>query len=124
MPYELDYDWLAFDAVHLRLHGGDDSLAAFASSLAPDADPERAINFWAFGGAGDDTLTMWSRDDDYDPDTHPELRGGNDVLVGGPGNDTLDGGDGNDLLFGNEGDDILSGGEGKDGLAGGSGGDI
>jgi Ca2+-binding RTX toxin-like protein len=61
-----------------------------------------------FGGAGNDTLTGGS---------------GNDELFGGSGNDTLLGKGGNDLLFGGSGNDTLIGGTGDDQMFGGSGND-
>ena len=61
-----------------------------------------------FGGAGNDTLTGGS---------------GNDQLFGGAGNDTLLGKGGNDLLFGGDGNDTLIGGTGSDQMFGGAGND-
>ena len=61
-----------------------------------------------FGGAGNDTLTGGS---------------GNDQLFGGAGNDTLLGKGGDDLLFGGDGNDTLIGGTGSDQMFGGAGND-
>lgn len=52
-----------------------------------------------------------------------ELRGGDDVALGGAGNDTIDGGTGNDTINGGNGDDSLSGGADNDSISGGSGND-
>jgi hypothetical protein len=61
-----------------------------------------------------------------------DLRGGNDIGLGGTGNDTLSGGSGmddlmgdsgNDMLFGGTSDDVLRGGDGNDQLFGDSGND-
>jgi Ca2+-binding RTX toxin-like protein len=62
-----------------------------------------------FGGAGNDTLTGGS---------------GNDELFGGAGNDTLLGKGGNDLLFGGDGNDTLIGGAGDDQMFGQAGNDL
>ena len=61
-----------------------------------------------FGGAGNDTITGGSS---------------NDELFGQAGNDTLRGLGGDDLLFGGDGNDVLIGGAGDDQMFGGAGND-
>ena len=68
----------------------------------------------AFGGDGDDTITL--------NETNGALPAAQ--LFGGAGNDRLTGGSGADLLFGQSGDDILNGKGGADLLFGGDGNDI
>jgi Ca2+-binding RTX toxin-like protein len=85
----------------------------------------------AFGGSGNDTITL---DESNGALPAAQLFGGkgNDVLTGGSGadqlfggndNDTLNGGDGDDTLFGGDGNDTLNGGAGDDTLFGGAGDD-
>jgi trimeric autotransporter adhesin len=70
---------------------------------------------YAFGGAGNDSLTGSTASD--------ELEGGegNDVLLGKAGDDTLKGGGGNDYLFGDSGNNLLEGGAGDDSIDSGEG---
>jgi Ca2+-binding RTX toxin-like protein len=68
----------------------------------------------AFGGIGDDTITL-----DESNGVLPNAR-----LSGGIGNDVLTGGSGADQLFGGVGDDTLNGGAGNDHLFGGQGDDV
>jgi len=82
--------------------GGDDTITLDESNGALPA----AL---LFGGAGNDTLTGGS---------------GNDQLFGGAGNDTLLGKGGNDLLFGGDGNDTLIGGAGDDQVFGQGGNDL
>ncbi len=104
-----------------------------------------SLRVFAFGGAGNDTLSGGSSADFLDGGAGGDslsgnggddtLLGGaaNDRLRGGAGNDTLRGGDGADLLSGDQGNDALngdngddrcSGGAGNDGVRGGAGNDI
>jgi Ca2+-binding RTX toxin-like protein len=68
----------------------------------------------AFGGSGDDTISL---DESNGP--LPDA-----LLFGGRGNDSLTGGSGADQLFGGSGNDTLNGGGGDDRLYGGSGNDM
>src|SRR3954453_14919271 len=67
----------------------------------------------AFGGAGDDTITL--------DETNGHLPAAQ--LFGGQGNDALTGGSGDDVLYGQQGNDTLVGGGGADLLYGGNGAD-
>jgi Ca2+-binding RTX toxin-like protein len=92
------------DTAQIQVFGqaGDDTIALDESNGALPA----AL---LFGGAGNDTLTGGS---------------GNDQLFGGAGNDTLLGKGGNDLLFGGDGNDTLIGGAGDDQVFGQGGNDL
>ena len=67
----------------------------------------------AFGGSGDDTISL-----DESNGVLPAAQ-----LFGGRGNDMLTGGSGADQLFGGSGNDTLNGGAGDDRLYGGAGND-
>ena len=78
------------------------------------------------GGAGDDLLYGFDKDDRIDGGAGADLLDGGDGadrLYGGAGVDTLEGGDGHDRLYGGAGDDTLEGGDGHDLLDGGAGAD-
>ena len=74
----------------------------------------------AFGGSGDDTISL---DESNGVLPAAQLFGGrgNDMLTGGSGADQLFGGSGNDTLNGGAGDDRLYGGAGNDVVVGGKG---
>ena len=75
-----------------------------------------------FGQGGNDTITL----DEHNgalPAAHLFGGAGNDTITGGSGNDELFGGSGNDTLLGKGGDDLLFGGSGNDTLIGGTGND-
>ena len=98
--------------------GGDgaDSLDASATS----------VPIFAFGDAGDDSLTGGRGADElHGGDDKDTIRGGggSDILFGDGGDDCIRGGDGDDQLFGNDGSDLLNGGKGNDMLDGGDGDD-
>jgi Ca2+-binding RTX toxin-like protein len=81
-----------------------------------------------FGGAGNDTLTGGSGNDELFGGSGNDTligKGGNDLLFGGSGNDTLIGGTGDDQMFGESGNDrmIWNPGEGTDLMEGGDGND-
>ena len=80
---------------------GDVFVAVEGFLLSDHADSFAGTDLadWAWGGAGNDTLTG---------------RGGADWLAGGAGNDLLYGGDGDDTLIGGAGGDRLEGGSGLD----------
>ena len=103
-----------------------------------------AIDTYAFGGDGDDTLLAGSGNDTlsggagrnrmFGGDGNDRINGssgrdfiygegGDDRLYGGAGNDFLDGGGNVDRLFGGDGDDFLTGGSGNDKLYGETGND-
>lgn len=71
-----------------------------------------------YGGAGNDTVTGSSGDDELDGGT------GNDTIKGGAGDDLVTGGSGNDSLKGDAGDDYVAGDDGNDTLDGGAGNDL
>lgn len=84
------------------LYGGDGNDQLF---LNPNAN---AFGGFAYGGAGNDTITGTGLGDlIYGGD-------GNDVIVGGAGDDTVLGGGGADTLYGGAGADTLTGGAGAD----------
>ncbi|MDJ0662205.1 MAG: cadherin-like domain-containing protein, partial [Crocosphaera sp.] len=98
-------DVLVIDAADGSVDGGDGYDVALLEgaagvSLALDTAGVEA----AFGGDGDDTLTV-SAADDVDR-----------MIMGGAGDDTLTGGAGDDLLSGGDGADTLDGGAGDDTL--------
>jgi Ca2+-binding RTX toxin-like protein len=70
-----------------------------------------------FGGAGNDTLTGGSGNDDLRGDAGDDILsglGGNDSLLGGAGDDALTGGSGDDTLIGGAGNDFVDGDQGTD----------
>ena len=78
------------------------------------------------GGAGDDLLYGFDKDDRIDGGAGADLLDGGDGadrLYGGAGVDTLEGGADADRLYGGGGDDTLKGGVGADLLDGGAGAD-
>ena len=78
------------------------------------------------GGAGDDLLYGFDKDDRIDGGAGADLLDGGagaDRLYGGAGVDALKGGAGADRLYGGAGDDTLKGGIGADLLDGGAGAD-
>ncbi len=78
------------------------------------------------GGAGDDLLYGFDKDDRIDGGAGADLLDGGDGadrLYGGAGVDALKGGAGADRLYGGAGDDTLKGGIGADLLDGGAGAD-
>jgi hypothetical protein len=82
------------------------------------------IQAYAYGGAGNDSLTGGNAKDCLFGDAgNDSLVGsaGDDILQGGEGNDILRGGAGNDLLKGDAGTDYLYGDAGNDSLLGGAG---
>src|SRR5690606_35850013 len=71
------------------------------TSAANALSPTFGYQYFAFGGAGADTLTGGSLDDSLTGDDGDDAiagAGGNDTLVGGLGSDTLTGGAGSDLF--------------------------
>ncbi|WP_442511182.1 Ig-like domain-containing protein [Novipirellula sp. SH528] len=87
IPRTVTYDLEEGLEVHLRTHGGNDTVIG--------SDLKEVI----FGGEGGDNLRS---------------EGGDDMLFGGPGRDRLDGGEGADTLDGGDGPDTLIGGPGPD----------
>ena len=146
IPFTLDL--FAVEALVVEGDAGNDSFTVMmsAGSTRPadimfgggdgndlfNATGTNVVTF-AFGDAGNDTLTGGSRNDTLlggagddsisggSGNDSLEGNAGLDVLRGGSGNDRLKGGDDNDSLFGDAGDDLLNGGEGNDTLNGGSG---
>jgi len=101
--------------------GGNDTIALDESNGALPAAQ-------LFGGAGNDTLTGGSGDDQLFGGAGNDTllgKGGNDLLFGGAGNDTLIGGTGDDQVFGEAGNDrmIWNPGDGSDLFEGGDGND-
>jgi Ca2+-binding RTX toxin-like protein len=99
--------------------GGNDTIALDESNGALPAAQ-------LFGGAGNDTLTGGSGDDQLFGGAGNDTllgKGGNDLLFGGAGNDTLIGGTGDDQVFGEAGNDrmIWNPGDGSDLFEGGDG---
>lgn len=131
------YTLNAVSGVHVRAHGGSDSIYSGSKPL------------WLFGGIGNDTLVGGSGadhiDGGYDFD-YVYGYGGNDVLIGGvgasygSGGDFMYGGDGNDLIYADDltasqtgdkdyvwagtGDDTVYGGFDNDMLYGEAGNDL
>lgn len=124
---------------------GDDAAAAF-DDFGTDGD-------YAYGLAGEDTLTGGAGDDNIfggddgdvitggagndhiygfgltgDPSTDEgdniDGEGGNDYIQGNAGEDTLDGDAGNDRVNGGGDDDTITGGDGKDTVNGNKGEDV
>ena len=81
----------------------------FNGTLNDDNLSGNTNNYYLFGDAGNDTLSLADSDG---------------ILDGWTGNDTLLGNSGDDLLLGYTGDDSLAGGAGMDLLAGEAGDDI
>jgi Ca2+-binding RTX toxin-like protein len=84
---------------------------------------DTSVNSFAFGQAGNDSLTGGSGRDVLMGGANSDTlrgRGNHDILVGGAGADFLFGGNGRDLLIGGTGVDLLAGGSGQDILIGGS----
>ena len=101
--------------------GGGSDTASYANAAGEVFVSLGAVNGFASGADGDDTLTgienvTGSAHDD-------QIFGNNDanVISGGAGHDYLRGRGGNDSLYGNDGDDYLGGGFGDDLLDGGAG---
>ncbi|WP_372723390.1 Ig-like domain-containing protein [Novipirellula sp.] len=86
-PNIVSYDLDEGLEVHLRTHGGNDTVNG--------SDLTEVV----FGGDGDDVLRGQS---------------GDDKLFGGPGGDRIDGGEDADTIDGGEGPDVLNGGPGAD----------
>lgn len=79
------------------------------------------------GGAGNDTITGSSADNQlygYLGDDTISGGDGSDVVRGNDDNDTVNGGAGNDQVHGDEGSDTVNGGDDTDELYGGSGADV
>lgn len=108
-------------AFRVRFEGGDDILRW------KGFDGLRRLSIRAFGGSGDDRLSLprvGGRLYGGEGDDRLYGAGGVDRLVGGPGNDRLIGFGGKDLLAGDDGSDVLDGGEGRDRLLAGAGDDM
>jgi Ca2+-binding RTX toxin-like protein len=102
-----DYISAGFDTLGSSIDGGagaDYILGSRGNDTIVTGDADDTARNWAFGLAGNDTITAGA---------------GNDVLSGGFGNDTLNGGAGNDRLYGDFGADTLNGEDGDDYLNGG-----
>ena len=127
-------DLIFVDAIVVEGDGGDDSFTvnglAGVSSLADITfggglgnDTLNAttsiLPVFAFGDAGNDSLTGGSANDQLDGgEGDDQLNGGdaNDALIGGTGNDSVTGGNGNDILSGGLGNDTIAGNAGTDRL--------
>jgi Ca2+-binding RTX toxin-like protein len=140
----LSYSSSLFTQFSVRLHDGNDTLDAaastnrvfsiggpgndsFAGGSAGDEFHGGAGSDSASGGPGNDYLTGEEGNDTLSGgDGIDTLVGGddNDTLRGDSGSDAVQGGNGNDLLEGSTGDDTLTGGDGSDSLTGGTGFDI
>ncbi len=95
-----------------------------------------SVNYYLYGGLGDDTLTGHGGNDTlHGMDGADHLHGGNgndyisggdqaDYVEAGAGNDTLFGGDDRDTIYADAGDDTVSAGAGNDLVIGGTGADV
>jgi len=101
----IDYTALALDQIHIRTHGGDDTVAV-----------DGAIA-WLFGGAGDNTLTGGSFDN------YISAVDGNNTITGGSGQNTIEVGDGNNIITAGDAGDVVFAGNGSNTIYGGDGGD-
>ncbi len=100
-------DVLIVDASDILIDGGDGLDMVLVEGVDGVTLDLASTNVeFAFGGGGDDLLTVSG---DLVSDSGAVLfgAGGNDVLSGGGGADVLNGGVGADQLFGGDGDDVL-----------------
>ncbi|MEY2474398.1 MAG: hypothetical protein QOK28_3727 [Actinomycetota bacterium] len=95
----LDFPIANVNSIYGDLGVGNDTVSIDSAITAPAV---------LVGGAGNDTLSSGSGDD--------QIQGndGNDTLSGGAGVDDIDGGKGTDTITGGAADDTLGGGDGND----------
>ena len=108
---------------------GDGSSYPYASAFGGDGNDTLTLAGSISGGAGDDTINVSyvikyqsvARGDEGADTINDSAQ--SDTLYGGEGADKLYGNDGDDLLYGDAGNDMVVGGAGADTLTGGSGDD-
>lgn len=118
---------VATTAVRLYNEGYQQTNGDDASQWDGNNGTDVGLIGWAFGYAGNDTLTGTAMSNDfmYGGTGNDSLSGlaGDDFLFGQDGNDTLRG-EGDDYMFGGRGNDLLSSTGARDFMTGGAGNDV